>query len=103
MFPKTLLWILRSKKSRCSNGKRTNEEMIKISPGKTHISYETPRRLLTNMFSMGKLTIIKIMTGIMSTKKKPDKNLFFHNQRRLFKRAIINLIPFLQIPNPINL
>ena len=83
-------------------GNNPNEAIIKMSPGKTHLSNGTPDRLRINIFFNERFTIIKINIGTTNNNAKLGINLFCHSQSRLFKSAVINPVPFRQIQNLIS-
>ena len=84
-------------------GNKPKDPTIKINPGNTQISYETPEILNLIIFFKGILITMNNKIGMKKNKNTLGTSLFFHNHNLLNKKALINLNPFPQIQNLINL
>ena len=83
-------------------GNIPTDAIIKMSPGKTHLSNGTPNRLRINIFFNERFTIITINNGTTNNNTKLGTNLFCQSQSRLLNSAIINPVPYQQTQSLIN-
>ena len=77
--------------------------MRNINPGYAQISYGTSDKLYNIILFNGSITIILMIIGNKKVVERVETNLLRQSQYLLLISAFINLIPFRQIQNQVNL
>ena len=84
-------------------GNKANDEIRNINPGYAQISYGTSDKLYKIILFNGSITITLIIIGNKKVVERVETNLLRQSQYLLLISAFINLIPFQQIQNQVNL